>query len=119
MKKTTVCLMITLMLLTALVSVPTLNAQTAERDDLPPQDYIRDISKVNDSVINGVDYYINIKRPTSFAVSGKNIAVVDGDDVKLFGNSIDYVYKGEKYYKDTLYELSSMTMSDNFLFLLY
>lgn len=119
MKKTTVCLLITVMILTAFASVLLLNAETVSGVELPPQDYIRDITKVNDTVINGVDYYINIKKPTSFAVSGKNIAVVEGDDVKLFGNSIDYVYKGEKYYKDTSYELSSMTMSDNFLFLLY
>ncbi len=62
MKKTTVCLIITLMLLTALVSVPTLNAQTTERADLPPQDYIRDITKVNDSVINGVDYLAEVRK---------------------------------------------------------
>lgn len=119
MRKMTVCLLITVMILTAFASVLVLHADTVSGVDLPPQDYIRDMKKVNDTVINGVDYYINIKKPTSFAVSGKNIAVVEGNDVKLFGNSIDYVYKGEKYYKDTSYELSSMTMSDNFLFLLY
>lgn len=121
MKKTAAIIIILSMILSVVTFIPTVYAD--EGSGLPADTILTAIEKINNAIFDNVNYYINIKEPKQFAVSGNNIAVVQENDVILkISDMSPLTLEGEAYYKDAngkSYPLNTIEIDENYLYLSY